>query len=204
MRVRLFDELADLFAKYDHQLWMIGGTSRDLLLGLPVKDYDFATDATPDEMKVFLPDANYRFAAFGSVLLRYQGVHVDITTLRVEGAYGDFRHPGKIRFVRSIKEDHRRRDLTINALYIDRNYEIHDFTSGLKDLEDGIIRFIGDPEQRIKEDPLRILRAERFQKRLGFTYAPETEAALSKLHHLVQELSPGKIEEERRKALGEH
>lgn len=199
MRVSLFDELAALFAKYGHSLFMIGGTSRDLLLGLPVKDYDFCTDATPEEMKVFLPDANYRFEAFGSVLLRRSGFHVDVTTLRVESGYSDYRHPGRIRFVKSIEEDHARRDFTINALYIDKDYEVHDFAGGLEDLKNGIIRFIGDPETRIREDPLRILRAERFKKRLGFRYAPGTGKAIKKLRGLVNELSRGKLIEELRK-----
>lgn len=202
MRLEIFDRLAALFNKYGHRLYLIGGSSRDILLGVPLKDYDFATDATPDEMKAFLPEeANYRFASFGSVLLRFMGVHVDITTLRVEGPYGDYRHPRSVRFVRTLEEDYIRRDFSINAIYIDEKYQIHDFAGGLQDLKNGIIRFIGDPEKRIQEDPLRILRAERFRDRLGFRFAPETEAAIKKLHHLVSELSVGKVDEERRKAL---
>ena len=195
----IFENLADLFIKHGYALYIIGGTSRDYLLGRKVFDYDFATDATPDQMAKFLPEADYTFAKFGTISLLYKKQKVDIVTLRVEGDYEDFRHPTSIRYVSQISEDYRRRDFTINALYIDRQYQIHDFANGLKDLKNGIIRLIGDPEKRLMEDPLRILRAERFAKKLNFTIEPNTLTAMNKCRHLLSRLNPDKVKEEEKK-----
>ena len=195
----IFENLADLFIKHGYALYIVGGTSRDYLLGRKVFDYDFATDATPDQMAKFLPEADYTFAKFGTISLLYNRQKVDIVTLRVEGDYEDFRHPSSIRYVSQISEDYRRRDFTINALYIDRQYQIHDFANGLEDLKNGIIRLIGDPEKRLIEDPLRILRAERFAKKLNFTIEPNTLAAMNKCRHLLARLNPDKVKEEEKK-----
>ena len=179
---------------------MIGGSSRDFLLGVDFTDYDFVTDATPDEMKEFLKDANYTFEKFGTVKVKFEGTKADITTFRKEEGYGDFRHPNKITFVKSIEEDYRRRDLTINAIYINKDYEVIDPSNGKIDLENKLIRFIGDPEKRIQEDPLRILRAERFAKKLNFKFEEKTAAAIEKCRYLLDKLNPDKVAEEARKA----
>lgn len=179
---------------------MIGGTTRDYLLGLDVFDFDFVTDATPEEIKIFLPDADFTFAKFGSVRVKIDGVKVDVTTLRVEEDYEDFRHPGKIRFVKTIEEDYVRRDFTINAIYIDEDFKVIDPSHGLEDLNNKLIRFIGDPEKRIKEDPLRILRANRFANKLGFKIEENSQKAMEKLNYLLDKLNPDKIKEEERKS----
>ena len=172
---------------------MIGGTSRDYLLGLPVLDFDFVTDATPEEEKAFLPNASYSFARFGSVRLNANPNHIDITTFREEEGYDDHRHPRTIRFIKDMKADSVRRDFTINAIYIDSQGNAFDFHDGLQDLEKGLIRFIGDPYIRIKEDPLRILRAERFAKRLGFRIEEESQRAINELRGELVFLSPDKV-----------
>ncbi len=199
MKIAEFDILKDLFKKNGHSLYIVGGTSRDLLLGKEPDDLDFVTDATPEEEKVFLPEASYHFAKFGSIHLKVNGKMVDITTFRVEGEYNDHRHPSKITFVRNIKEDCIRRDFTINALYLDENYNLLDFSGGKDDLDNHLIRFIGDPNKRIKEDPLRICRAERFASKLGFDIEKETLEAIKNNYHLLNELNPSKLEEEERK-----
>jgi len=178
---------------------MIGGTSRDYLLEREVLDYDFVTDATPEEMKRFLDVAKYTFAKFGTVSLIYNKQKIDIVTLREEDDYIDFRHPKTIRYVRDIKSDFIRRDFTINAIYIDKDFKIYDFADGLKDLKEGIIRFIGEPEKRVIEDPLRILRAERFAKKLGFIIEEKSLAAMNKYRHLLAKLNPDKVREEENK-----
>lgn len=178
---------------------MVGGTSRDYLLGLHVDDYDFVTDATPTEMKTFLSDANYTFERFGTVSLIFQKHKLDLVTLRKESDYDDSRHPKKITFVKTLEEDYKRRDFTINALYIDMNLNVYDFTSGISDLKDGLIRFIGCPRRRIKEDPLRIMRAERFVKKLGFKLEEKTKKAIFKYYYLLKKINPHKIELEKRK-----
>lgn len=195
----IFDSLTLLFQKNGFHLYMIGGTSRDYLLQKEVDDYDFVTDATPEEMKTFLFDADYTFAKFGTVKVKIDDQKVDITTLRIENSYSDFRHPSKIKFTKNIREDYLRRDFTINAIYIDSDYKIYDFCNGLDDLEKGIIRFIGDPKKRIEEDPLRILRAERFSKQLNFQIEENSLKAIEDNYSLINKLNPRKVEEELKK-----
>lgn len=200
MEKTVFTKLVHIFKENGHRLYIIGGTTRDYLLGLEVFDYDFVTDATPDEMKNFLPDAEYHFAKFGSVKVKVDGIKVDITTLRAEDDYEDFRHPGKIRFVKTLEEDYVRRDFTINAIYIDEEFNVIDLCGGLEDLKNKTIRFIGEPEKRIKEDPLRILRAKRFSEKLGFKIEEKSQKAIENLSYLLDKLNPDKIKEEERKA----
>lgn len=200
MNKKLFSSLCELFEKNGYKLYMIGGSSRDFLLGIDFTDYDFVTDATPEEMKKFLLDANYTFEKFGTVKVKFEGTKADITTFRKEEGYGDFRHPNKITFVKSIEEDFVRRDLTINAIYIDKDYKAIDPSDGEEDLKNKLIRFIGDPETRIKEDPLRILRVERFAKKLNFKIEEKTAAAIEKYRYLLDKLNPDKVKEEARKA----
>lgn len=195
----LFDDLVVLFRKHGYDLYMVGGTSRDFLLGYEISDYDFATNATPAAMKTFLEDANYRFANFGTVSLSYKNEHVEITTLREEGTYTDFRHPGLIKFVKTPSEDYKRRDFTINAIYIDENYDILDYTNGQKDLELKLLRMIGDPNIRLVEDPLRIIRALRFITKFDLLVDPVLEQAMKNHFSLLLKLNPEKIKSERRK-----
>ena len=199
MNLDIFKKLAKLFNENGFSLFMIGGTSRDYLLKLEVFDYDFVSDATPEDMKKFLPDANYSFEKYGSVKVKLDGVHADITTFRKEEGYLDYRHPNKITYVKTILEDYVRRDFTINAIYIDKDMKVIDPSGGLEDLKNKVIRFIGDPETRIKEDPLRILRAERFKEKLNFRIEEKSLAAINKYRYLLDKLNPDKIKEEQRK-----
>lgn len=200
MNKEIFTKLAKLFNDNGYRLFIIGGTSRDYLLNRKVDDYDFVSDATPGDMKRFLEDANYHFEKYGSVRAKVDGVHVDITTLREEGDYLDSRHPSKITYVKEIEKDYIRRDFTINAIYLDEKLNVIDPSNGMADLENGVIRFIGEPEKRIKEDPLRILRAERFAKKLNFVIEPKSLEAIEKNRHLLDKINPDKIREEIRKS----
>ncbi len=199
MNPPVFESYRQRFEENGYALYIVGGTSRDLLLGLSPNDWDFTTSATPEQEKEFLPNADYTFARFGSIKSKFDGVEVDITTLREEGSYRDFRHPSYIRFVTSPKVDSQRRDFTINALYIDGEGRVLDFHGGRGDLKNKLIRFIGDPRKRIQEDPLRILRAERFAKRLGFAIEEETAKAIEELRPLLKKLNPEKVKLEERK-----
>ncbi len=200
MRDLIFDELKERFAAKGKRLYLVGGSVRDLLLNKPYIDHDMVTDATPEEMKEIVPEGNYVFAKYGSVRLKMNNEEVDITTLREEGKYDDSRHPSYIKFITDPEIDAKRRDFTINAMYLDENYSLLDFYGGKKDLEDKIIRFIGKPEERIKEDPLRILRAKRFAKVLGFKIEEDSLKAIEKEKSLVSLIKPEKINEEKRKA----
>ena len=199
MSLPLFKKYEKLFRSHGYPLFMVGGTSRDLLLGQEPSDFDFVTSATPEQERSFLPDADYSFAKFGSIKFKEEGKEIDVTTFREEGEYKDFRHPSYIRFISSPEEDSKRRDFTINALYLDGEGNVLDFHRGLKDLREKKIRFIGNPDVRIQEDPLRILRAERFAKRLGFTLEEETDKAIKKLRPLLAKLNPLKVKQEMEK-----
>lgn len=199
MLPRIFLKLNELFAKHGFHLYMVGGTSRDFLLKIDSSDIDLVTDATPEQMKAFLPEGDYHFEAFGCVRLRDGDGHIDITTLRKETGYSDHRHPDSIVFVTSLEEDSWRRDFTVNALYIDGDGHVYDFHNGLDDLKSKTIRFIGEPRRRIQEDPLRIVRAERFVARLGFSLEGESAKAIEELRGELAHIQPDKLLMERKK-----
>ena len=199
MRIEAFDFLKDVFSKNGFRLYVVGGTVRDFLLGKEITDLDFVTDATPEEEMKFIPEADFTFKKFGAVRYPYKGKHIDITTLRQEGEYNDSRHPSNVIFVKDPKLDYVRRDFTVNAMYLDEDYNVIDFSTGQEDLKKKLIRFIGDPYKRIEEDPLRIARAERFAKTLGFEIEEKTQQAIKDKRDLLGKLNPEKLKEEQRK-----
>ena len=195
----IFEYLKKIFNEHNFHLYMIGSTSRDFLMKREIEDYDFVTDATPDEVLSFL-DCNTTYKKFGTLSLKVNNKHCDIVTLRKESDYLDLRHPSKIEFIKDINEDYKRRDFTINAIYIDEDYKVKDVSKdGVNDLNNKILRFIGDPTKRIKEDPLRILRAKRFIVEYGLTPEKETLKALKENKDLISTIKEGKIIEEKRK-----
>lgn len=202
-KLELFKKIFNLFQKNGYSLYMVGGTVRDFLLGLELTDMDVVTDATPNQMKEFIPDADYTFAKFGSVKLRSENVKFDITTLRKESNYIDSRHPNKVVFCRSLEEDVRRRDFTINALYMDENLKVYDFVDGQTDLKNKVIRMIGNPNKRIIEDPLRIVRALRFAIEFGFSIDPSLQNSIYNNKDLLKKLNTAKIQEELKKSKDE-
>lgn len=195
-KISLFLELADLFNKHGHELYMVGGSVRDFLLNIPFTDMDLVTDATPEEEQEFLDNANYTFAKFGTIKLKYKDTKFDITTFRKEAGYVDLRHPNVVIFTKDIKEDFSRRDLTINALYLDKNLLVLDFVNGVNDLNNHIIKMVGDPLTRIKEDPLRIVRIYRFSYDLNFKIDEELEKIVKENKELLLDLRKEKILEE--------
>ena len=195
-KISLYLELADLFESNNYSLYMVGGTVRDYLLNLPLTDMDLVTDATPEEMKKFLKGADYTYSKYGSVKLVYKDVKFDITTLRKEEGYSDFRHPGKIIFTKKLEEDVDRRDLTINSLYIDKDLEVIDYVKGVIDLHDKVLRMNGDPLTRLEEDPLRIVRIFRFSLELSFEIEESLRKTMSEHMDLLEKLNPQKIEME--------
>lgn len=196
MQLVEFDLLKKVFNENHFRLYIIGGTSRDLLLNHEVNDFDFVTDATPSDMQKFIKDIDLTFAKYGSVHTIANGHKIDVTTLREEGEYDDLRHPSYIKFVNNLEDDSKRRDFTINAIYIDENYKIIDPQNGLKDLKDHLIRMIGDPLKRIKEDPLRIIRAYRFAIVYGFDIEGSLKEAISNNLNLINEIKDAKMQEE--------
>lgn len=195
----IFDYLKEIFDKNGYRLYMIGGTSRDYLLNLEIDDYDFVTDAIPSEIKSFLP-VDSTFEKFGTVKYHYNNKKIDIVTLREEGEYNDSRHPSYIKFIKDINVDYKRRDFTINAIYIDENYNIIDPSGlGISDLKNKILRTIGDPNIRFEEDPLRILRGIRFANEYSLEIEENTKNAMNKKKYLIELLNQDKINEENKK-----
>lgn len=199
MFLDLFQKYASIFGKAGFCLYLVGGAVRDHMLGKQSKDLDFATNAKPEQMKEILPNADFTFAKYGAVSMKEDGYSLTFTTFRKEGGYKDSRHPSSIIFVDDPRIDSDRRDFTINALYLDCQGDIHDYHGGLRDLAEKLIRFIGDPETRIKEDPLRILRAERFASSLGFEIEEESLKAINELRPLLEKINPEKIKMEQKK-----
>ena len=192
-------KLAKIFKEHGFSLYLAGGTVRDFLLRYPLTDMDVTTDATPIQMLPFLKGANDVFAKYGVLRYTYQGVKFDITTLRIEGNYNDSRHPERIKFVTDLKKDYVRRDFTVNAMYLDSYFVVYDYVNGKEDIKNKLIRFVGKPSKRIKEDPLRIMRAIRFALIYGFAFEKKTEIAMKKYAHLLKKVNPEKIKEEIRK-----
>ncbi|MDE1970638.1 MAG: CCA tRNA nucleotidyltransferase [Patescibacteria group bacterium] len=172
--------------------YLVGGCVRDLLLGREPDDWDLATDATPEEIQSLFPECVYE-NDFGTVGIKTDSEDprltiVEVTTFRKEGTYTDKRHPDEITFSKTIEEDLARRDFTINAIALnisaamrmnaaDANTLIDPFR-GMEDLGNGIIRAVGNPADRFREDALRVLRAIRLAATLGFTIDPATLAAI--------------------------
>jgi poly(A) polymerase len=170
---------------------------RDLLLNREPKDFDVATSALPRELLQLFPNSGQVGAHFGVVLVREDGAQVEVATFRSDLEYKDGRRPEGVRFETDPEQDALRRDFTINALLLDPvDGEILDFVGGRADLDARIIRAIGDPVRRFREDHLRLLRAVRFAARLNFEIEPETFAAIQQLAPLIQSVSPERIRDE--------
>src|SRR6476620_4770970 len=147
------------------ECYLVGGSVRDLLLGRPGADLDFTTNARPDDLQRLFKRSHYP-NRFGTVLVP-AGPHVhEITTFRGEGRYSDHRHPDEIAFVDRLEDDLQRRDFTINAMAMNEVGQIVDLYRGREDLQRGLIRAVGDPAERLSEDPLLMMRAGRFAAHL--------------------------------------
>lgn len=152
-----------------HQAYCVGGCVRDSLLGRMPEDWDVTTSALPEEtMKVFGNRAIPTGLKHGTVTVCCQEGKVETTTFRRDGVYADHRHPEQVTFTPDLTEDLARRDFTVNAMATDLRGTVYDPFNGQADLQEGILRCVGDPERRFSEDALRILRCLRFAAVLGF------------------------------------
>jgi tRNA nucleotidyltransferase/poly(A) polymerase len=181
------------------QTFYVGGMVRDLLLQKPVTDIDIATEAKPDDVELLLSESGIDYDTankkFGIVVAKNHSCKIEVATFRKD-LPGKSRYP-KIRFVKSAKQDSLRRDFTINALYLrQKDGKIFDFHRGLRDLRLKNLRFIGKPEKRIKEDPLRMIRALRFTKTLNFVLDDKTEKAIQNNLSLINTLTVSKIKKD--------
>ena len=184
--------------KQKYESYLVGGCVRDLLMGRVPKDWDITTNARPEEMQRIFPGSKYE-NNFGTVLVPIHNKSndvVEITTYRSEQGYSDRRHPDKILFETELDKDLERRDFTINALAMDEKGAIIDLFGGQKDIKQKIIRAVGEPSERFKEDALRMMRAVRFTCQLGFELEPKTERAITKLAGGLKFISGERIRDE--------
>ena len=179
-----------------HEAYLAGGCVRDHLRGVEPKDYDIATSASPDEILKRFPRGDTIGAHFGVILVRRGGFSFEIATFREDGVYEDGRHPASVKFTTS-EADAKRRDFTINGMFFDPVADrLIDHVGGAADLEAGVIRAIGVPENRFQEDYLRLLRAIRFATILDFTIEPVTWSAVESVSDKISLISPERIREE--------
>lgn len=184
-----------------HTAYLAGGCVRDTLLGLTPTDFDVATNATPDQIGAMFRRSSAVGESFGVVLVREGHAVVEVATFRADGPYSDQRRPDHVVFAGEV-EDSRRRDFTINALFLDpESGRVIDHVGGVDDLKARVLRAVGDPEQRLAEDHLRALRAVRFAARLGFEIEPETRRAVARDASALAGVSRERIGDEVRRML---
>ncbi len=183
--------------------YFAGGCVRDMLLHRTPKDYDIATNAMPDTISSLFPKSITLWKNFGVVRVLLPEGEYEVTTFRSDGPYLDGRHPSTVTFS-SAEEDAKRRDFTINALFYDPFEErVIDFVGGIEDLKNGIIRTVGDPQQRFSEDYLRLIRCARFSARFKFKIEQNTLIAMGKLKDGIKKVSAERIRDEITKMLTE-
>jgi len=192
-----------------HSGYLVGGCARDLLLDVAPQDYDIATGARPHDVMALFPDTIPIGAQFGVVLVvtrpeAMPPIHVEVATYRSDVGYSDGRHPDAVRYSDTAEQDVQRRDFTINGLLLNPiNNEVLDYVGGRADLEHRIIRTIGEPRLRFREDKLRMLRAVRFAARLEYVIEAKTMLATRELAREIHEVSRERIRDELDKMLTE-
>ena len=180
-----------------HQAYLVGGSVRDLLLGAKPKDFDVSTDARPERIMELFPKSGQVGAHFGVVLVRDALAQVEVATFRSDRDYADGRRPASVQFESDPREDVLRRDFTINGLMMEPDTgKVLDYVGGRADLERRVVRAIGDPDARFREDRLRLLRAVRFAARLNFEIDSTTFEAVRRHHALILKVSAERVRDE--------
>jgi poly(A) polymerase len=186
------------------QAYLVGGCVRDLVLGRDPQDYDVATDAHPGRVQELFPSSVDVGARFGVILVVADGAQVEVATFRSDVGYSDGRHPDRVEYSTSPEEDVRRRDFTINGLMQDmETQQILDFVGGREDLQRRLVRAIGTPELRFREDRLRMVRAVRFAARFGYAIEPATFQAIVAAAPHICSVSAERLRDEITKLLTE-
>jgi poly(A) polymerase len=213
MNARAFaDRICHTLRSKGFQAFLVGGCVRDIILGREPADYDVTTDALPGQVEEIFPGSLTVGAKFGVVIVPEESPassdaerrQVEVATFRSDLGYSDGRHPDRVDYTKSPQDDVKRRDFTINALLLDpETNEVLDFVGGREDLKAGIIRAIGDPEARFREDKLRMVRAVRFAARFGYAIEPATLQAIQKLAPEINQISMERLRDELTKILTE-
>ena len=189
-------EVLNKITSFGYKAYIVGGYPRDLYLKRGSVDIDICTDAKPMEIMNIFSEVTANNSEYGSVTISYNKVKFEITTFRIEGKYKNFRSPSSIQYIDSLEEDLKRRDFTINTLCIDKDGNTIDLLNAKSDLDNKIIRMIGSPKVRLKEDVLRILRAVRFATQFNFELEPVLKAYIRKYAPFLKKLSQDRKKEE--------
>ena len=201
MRSRRPDAIVRRLEQAGFAAYFVGGCVRDTLLCRPVHDWDVTTSARPEQVLALFAHCVPTGIRHGTVTVFEDGAQAEVTTFRADGAYHDGRHPDAVSFVTSLRGDLARRDFTVNAMAMDLRGNLYDYHGGQDDLRAGILRAVGQPETRFREDALRMLRACRFAAQLGFRLDAATEAAVFACVDGCAALSHERIREETEKTL---
>ncbi len=191
----------DRLMQNGYEAYIVGGCVRDSLLGLTVSDFDITTSAKPEKVIELFEKTVPTGIKHGTVTVMIGNEPIEVTTFRTEGVYNDSRHPENVEFVSNIHEDLSRRDFTVNAIAYNEKTGIVDLFGGMSDLENKILRAVGDPEKRFREDALRILRLFRFASQLGFAIEENTLNSALSLKDGLENISRERIFAELRKAV---
>ncbi|HEC2173852.1 TPA: CCA tRNA nucleotidyltransferase [Staphylococcus delphini] len=165
--------------QHGYEAYFVGGSVRDFIMNRPIHDVDITTNATPDEIEALFEHTIPIGKEHGTINVVWEHENYEVTTFRAEAEYVDHRRPTEVYFVRDLYQDVERRDFTMNAIAMDINYERIDHFDGERDIEQRIIRTVGDAKTRFDEDALRILRGLRFKSQLGFTIEETTFEAMA-------------------------
>ena len=188
-----------------YEAYAVGGCVRDSVLGREPADWDITTSALPYQVKELFYRTIDTGIEHGTVTVMMDREGFEVTTYRIDGEYCDHRHPKQVNFTGELREDLQRRDFTINALYVDSFLNLIDPSRlGLADIKNRLIRMIGNPDFRLKEDPLRMIRAYRFSLELGFILESSLEESILRNLELIHRLKPVKIKEEINKLSNQH
>lgn len=194
---KIASEVVKKLRSAGHSAYFVGGAVRDMLLDKTPKDIDIVSSATPEETAKIFSDTNAIGAAFGVMLVREQGMSFEVATCREERNYLDGRHPELVKYTDDPEIDVMRRDFTVNGLLCDpENGKILDYVGGVKDLQQGILRTIGNAKERFGEDYLRMLRAIRFATRLDLEIEDKTLKAIKNLAPETAKLSAERVQQE--------
>ncbi len=179
-----------------YEAYVVGGCVRDSILGRVPGDWDITTSAKPEEVKQLFRRTIDTGIQHGTVTVMLDKEGFEVTTYRIDGKYEDSRHPKEVTFTPNLVEDLKRRDFTINAMAYNEEAGLVDIFGGLKDIENKVIRCVGDAEERFREDALRIMRAVRFSAQLGYQVEEHTQEAIQKLAPTLQNISAERIQVE--------
>ena len=171
--------ILETIEKAGYEAYFVGGSVRDTMLSKPIHDVDIATSAYPEEIKKIFKRTVDTGIEHGTAMILDHGTGYETTTFRTESTYTDFRRPDEVKFVRSLDEDLKRRDFTVNALALTKDGEVIDLFGGVQDMSAQILRAVGKPEERFHEDALRMMRAVRFAAQLDFKIDDATQKAIA-------------------------